>query len=542
MNGEKDMLNCGAGRSKTAHRTSTLGRLSMGSMMCALLSLFAAQEPAHAQVTPVKGDSVTFSVQAPMGKPIKGWIRLTTNNAQKTIQDRSYVFDVVRPGSGVTKTTATATSVLTLSSTAEATLERPMPGHHAFVQHFDGKLKVEGSPQSTQLVLGTTLYFRAADGSTVANPVQLKLDTAEAQTEVEFTTSFLSSDGKTPGDPVRGTLRLVQTVSGPRFIVALVDDSDQSIDAVDLEVIAPPESGWPQKSVITLTPSSGTLRVELTADKASALRDVVGLRNGTTGPFALNIGDQPVVDVTGDLTVSSDDTNVPAQSLGVFDAEGRFVPALELEVTDPLDLDDQLMLGIGGVKPTEVIEAILDVEASPLGVFEGDLPEASVGGEVKVSVTLFDRNGKALETEACALTLKEKARCSTSLGGAIAVMRFSTGQVGTVRPVFRYTGVELKQPSIPRVASTLVTSPQYPHGLSLDATPSAGSTTSFSTIRTWHRAGATGDAMASMGFLQEEGQSPVTIVIPASGLMATTTASHCPDCDVVIEATTLDVK
>lgn len=508
----------------------------------------AALQTAQAQeaVTLEKSDALAFSVQANLGKPIEGRITLNTNQAGRTFQDRSYVFRVAKPpGGGSTADSTTATTLTSVPSTAEATLERPAPGHHALVQSFAGKLKIKGTQVQTQFVFGTTAYFRAADGTSVAAPVQLTVDASVAQSEVEFTTNFNSVDGKTPGGPVRGVLKVVNSGNGPRFGVKLADDSNAAVDAVSLEVVAPPESGWPAKSVLALEPSGTTLRVEFTSDEASELRDAVGIRNGTTGPFSLYIGDKAATDVYGDLTVSSDDAIVPEQSLGFFNDDGLFVPNIELEVTNPADLDDQVELGIstgGGDTPTKFVDVVLDVKASPRGVFEGDLPEASVNGEVKAAVTLFDRNGKALETEACALSLTEKAKCKTNLGGTITVARFDTGSAGTVRPILRYSGVNLKQQAVSRSASTDVTSTQYPYALSLSVTPSTAPTTSFRSTRTWHVAGASGEAISTATFLQEEGQSIVDISIPASGLTATTTATHCLECDVRIEATKLDFE
>lgn len=550
MDGGKKISKLEARSLKAAQgrRGRALGSLSLRGAMLVLPLAMASFQTAHAQdsVTPEKSDALAFSVQANLGKPKEGRIALNTNQAGSTFQDRTYVFRVASPpGGGASTGSTTATTMTTVPSTAEATLERPAPGHHSLVQHFAGKLKVKGAPVQNQFVFGTTAYFRSADGSSVAAPVQMTIDAAAAQSEVEFTTKFNSPDGKTPGGSIRGLLRVVQSGSGPRFVVKIADDSDAAVGAISLEVVAPPESGWPQKSLLALESTGSTLRVEFTSDEAEELRDAVGIRNGTTGPFSLYVGDKVAADVNGDLTVSSDDAIVPEQSLGFFNDDGLFVPTIELEVTDPVDLDDQVELGIrsgGGDKPTEIVDVVLDVKASPRGVFEGDLPEANVGGEVKAAVTLFDRNGKALETEACVLSLTEKAKCKTSLGGTITVARFSTGSTGTVRPILRYTGVGLNQPTAPRVSSTHVTSAQYPFALSLNVTPTGASTTSFSTTRTWHVASATGEALSSAAFLQEEGQSAVAISIPASGLTATTTATHCPECDVRIEATRLDFE
>ncbi|MFM7201645.1 MAG: hypothetical protein ACKO6N_12720 [Myxococcota bacterium] len=90
--------------------------------------------------------------------------------------------------------------------------------------------------------------------------MQLNIDMAASQAEVEFTTKFNSLDGKTPGGPIRGLLRVVQSGSGPRFVVKLADDTDAAVTAVSLEVVAPPESGWPQKSALALEHSGSTLR------------------------------------------------------------------------------------------------------------------------------------------------------------------------------------------------------------------------------------------------------------------------------------------
>lgn len=550
MDGGKKISELEAQRAEATQekKGSALGSLTLGGSLLVLPFAIAALESAQAQdtVTPEKSDALAFSVQANLGKPIEGRIALNTDQAGRTFQDRSYVFRVAKPPSGGTGTTSTTASTLTtVPSTAEATLERPAPGHHAFVQNFVGKLKVKGAPVQTSFVFGTTVYFRAADGSSVAAPVQLTLDGASSQTEVEFTTKFNSLDGKTPGGPIRGLLRVVQAGNGPRFVVKLADDSDAAVTAVSLEIVAPPESGWPQKSALALEPSGTTLRVELTSDEAGELRDAVGMRNGTTGPFSLYIGDKVATDVYGNLTVSSEDAIVPEQSLGFFNEEGLFVPLLELEVTHPADLDDQVELGIStgeGDTPTASVDVVLDVEASPRGVFEGELPEATADVEVKAAVTLFDRNGKALETEACVLSLTEKAKCKTSLGGTITVARFGTGSTGTVRPILRYTGVGLNSQKTPRVSSTYVTSPQYPFALSLQVTPTGASTTVFSMTRTWHVASASGKAISSAAFLQEEGQSIVDISIPGSGLAATTTATHCLECEVRMEATKLDFE
>lgn len=525
---------------------SALGSLAKSGSMLVLPFAIATLGSAHAQeaLTPEKSDALAFSVQANLGKPIEGRITLNTNQAGKTIQDRSYVFRVAPPPGGGNGST-TATTMTSVPSTAEATLERPAPGHHAFVQHFVGKLKLKGTPVQTSFVFGTTVYFRSADGSSVAAPVQLSIDAAQSQAEVEFTTKFNSPDGKTPGGPIRGSLKVVQSGNGPRFAVRIADDSDAAVAAIGLEVVAPPESGWPQKSVIALELSASTLRVELSSDEAGELRDAVGIRNGTTGPFSLYIGDKVATEVTGNLTVSSEDAIVPEQSLGFFNDDGLFVPSLELEVTNPADLDEQVGLSISsgvGDTLTKRVDVVLDVEASPRGVFEGEMPEATVNGEVKAAVTLFDSNGKALETEACVLSLTEKAKCKTSLGGTITVARFDTGSTGSVRPILRYTGIGLNTQKTSRVSSTYVTSPQYPFALSLNVTPTNASTTSFRTTRTWHVASASGKAISTAAFLQEEGQSTVEISIPASGLAATTTATHCLDCEVRIEATRLDFE
>ena len=311
----------------------------------------------------------------------------------------------------------------TLKTEAEATFERPQPGHHAFVEVFQGSSRagVGAASYSVAFSLQGTDGLPLTSGTAVVTPDQpeppvLSLLYGPSHKEVK----------------AKVKIEVVATAKRVRYVASVTDLAHGLVQDVALEVTPLGEDGKPgTPTKLALAQTRSVLRVEAAAAEADALIDAAGTwQADLPATWAVDVSGDGTLVPMGDAMLAIDARDL-VLTRGTVTADGSGPAAFDLvlkaariedlagglrvEADDGSDATGPATLGWRVLKPEFVLNA--PFSADPAGT------------TLEVKAQLYNGDGKATGlAESCKLVVGDPGPCKTPSGLAIRTGAWS-GQV-----------------------------------------------------------------------------------------------------------------